>query len=631
MTRRCLILCQNPVLTSHLQLWLARAGCVAEELIETKVVGSGPGSRGIARVFGELADWIESNAGAGSVRNGVPEVICLTDLCGYGVNHPAHLNPLKSHGWATVLGMLVLAFPEIHWVFCSGTLSEAWAANPSDYLAFTGVHVAKTADELNEVFATIQNDLPPLFDGTGLRNSIHVAIDADRGHEQLPRRNDLAVAIDEERSYAWLHAYTSYRFGFRAQAVTTYAGMQRVTGDRNIKSPGYQADENTPDSQLTLVFEDYFLQFSDGNPAGFSHLRRRDNVFGFQRLQSVKYRILVTSGHHRGQDIKARVDNPLYLRELRADKEQWNCEISKPLGGIFNLWKDSKLQRKLRDGGRRGLAHGFNWPRPFIEAEGEHSTPGRLLVIADRLIARSESLLSEVKSVPMAVYGALLSTDAIELLGGKTPTTSLEALMLKHQFEVLAECQFVGTQQHMDVDSRMKDIRREVESLSGWFGAKRRQRVGAAWNAELSILNKLIEIFRNYNQFDEEQAIHVRARALHRKLRFRSYPVLIKPVEILPWYVEKLVASFPLFITALVLWILFLGGLYAWAGEVPWDRGLADAYTTFIGIGPPGDEKLWTSSSGWNVMFWLIAITIGFGFLHLGIFISHLYSLISRK
>jgi hypothetical protein len=204
-------------------------------------------------------------------------------------------------------------------------------------------------------------------------------------------------------------------------------------------------------------------------------------------------------------------------------------------------------------------------------------------------------------------------------------------MALKHQFEVLAECQFVGTSQHMDVERRMEDIQREVMALSEWFGTTTRQKDTASWNAELAVLNKLIKVFKDNNQFDEEQALMVRARQLHRWLKYTNYWPPFSALQVFPWYVEKLVASFPMFLGCIAMWILCLGGCFAWLGSMNWDRGIADAFATFLSIQPPGDGAVWKVEEGWTWGFSLIAVTIGLGFVHLGILLSHVYSLISRK
>jgi hypothetical protein len=622
-SKRYLIICQNPSLAASLKLWLEQAGYAEQQSVAVKTVGTSPEPSQVSLTFEDLADWVETELDADIGSGGIPVVLALTDLCGYGDFTPNSLNPIKpGGGWEAVLGMLVLSFPEMHWIFSGGVLGDALDEDPTYNAVLRKAHSAERPERLREILETIMRvGSPALCDGTGLRNAIRMVMDGRDEALGLPRRSEFAIAVDEERSYAWLHAYTAYRFGYRAYAVTTYAGMQWVL--------------NPPHPQPTVIFEDYFLHFSDVHPSGFSHLRERDKSFGalggaLGRLGGITNRILVTSGHHRGQHDEARMDNPTYLRELRSHGK-WNCELNKPLGGIFNLWKDSGLLRRLHNGGRPGLASGFYWPKAFKENYTYHSTPGRLLVVAERLIGRADRLLSEVRSVPHAVRGALLATDAIELLGGKTPTTSLEALRLKHEFEALAECQFVGTQQHMDVKARMKDIRREMGVLSAWFGSKKRQRAAAAWNAELSILNKLIDVYRDHNQFDEEQMLQVRARGLHRRLQFVRYPAPIRSLEVFPWYVEKMVSSFALFLAAIAMWVVILGGLYAWASGVSWNQGLADAFVSFVGIGPSGDDVLWQPADGWNSQFWLVAFTLVLGFVHLGIFISHLYSMISRK
>ncbi len=623
MINHYLIICQNPSLAESFRLWLEEQGYAERASVAVKTVGAGPKSSEVTRAFESLADWLESELDSGAKSGGIPSVVALTDLSGYGSFTPRHLNPIKpGGGWETVLGMLVLGFPEIHWIFTGGMLVDDAYGDPTVNLVLQRSHYAQQPDDLRELLDIVEPISPlSFFDGNGLRGSIRMGMDGENSLLGLPRRTELAIAVDEERNYAWLHAYTAYRFGYRAHAVTTYAGMEWVLSPSSTRP--------------SIIFEDYFLQFGDEHINGFSHLRKRDRRFGavnsdLGRLGGIKYRILITSGHHRGQDEEARIDNPLYLRELRG-LGKWNRELYKPMGGIFNLWNDSGLKSRLREGGRPGLGPGFYWPKNPNNYYTHHSTPGRILAVAERLISRAERSLSDVRSVPQAVRGALLATDALELLGGKTPTTSLEALALKHQFEALAECQFVGTQQHMDVRSRMRDIQREMRALSYWFGSKKKQKAAASWNAELSILNKLIDVYRTYNQFDEEQMLQVRARALHRRLQFSHYPTLFRPLQVFPWYVEKLVSSFSLFLVAIVLWILILGGLYKLVGGITYSQGLADAFVSFVGIGPSGDEKIWKTEYGWNLPFWLVAFTLVLGFVHLGILISHLYSLVSRK
>ncbi len=613
--RRYLVLCENPGLAVSLRASLVQTIHVADDQISSRTVGAAPRSVDIARQFEHLAAWLESQSEIAGNTGGSAELVVFTDLCGYGYVTPSDLSPVKNQGWLTVLGMLILTFPEFHWIFSSGT----WANVPNggdfesnDWVG--GSHSVIQMRDLRAAIESIDRSLPTLFDGTGIRDEIRRALAVDEGADVPHYTRRHAVAIDEERNYSWLHAYAAYRQGFRSHAVTTFAGMRFTLGEDGLKP--------------ALVFEDLFLNFADEHPDGFSRLRYRDQIM--PRLRQAKCRILVTVGYGRSHDDFVRKDNNTYIKELRA-AGQWIRELSKPIGGVFNIWRDAGLERRSTSISLQGeresspIGQGLPYKTP------KHSAPGRLLAIGETLITRAERLLSEVRSVPTAIHGAVLATEALRLLGNRTPTTSLQALALRHHFEAIAECQFVGMREHIDVDERMREIQRAALHLSDRFGAQPRQRAAAAWNAELSILNKLVDVFREYMQFDEEQRIMARVRALNRKLRFASYPRVVRPLELIPWYVEKLVASFPLFVSALLGWIAVLGFLYTWVGGVPWHQGLADAFTSFLGVQPPSDTDLWQPQHSWNGIFWLIAFTVALGFAHLGIFISHLYSLISRK
>jgi hypothetical protein len=599
--------------------WLKNQGYVDENEsnISSKQLGNSPNESQVASAFEELVDWIEAEIEENIIgRSSVTDFLIIVSLPEYSVRQD-DFNPIKLEGWTRVIGMLILAFPEVRWFFPEVTATKEWRGKDGDCLT---LHFSLNPAKWNDAFNLLCKGLTSLFDSTGLRDTIREAISLDFN---LPRRHQLAIAIDDERNYSWLHAYTAYRFGFRAQAISTLSGMDGLL--------------NKPYPEPTLIFEDYFLQFSDKHPSNFSCLRKRDKLY--PRLQQADFRILITSGHHHGQDKETIKDNSCYLSELRT-KGKWIKELHKPLGGIFNLWKDSGLQSKLCNGGRQGLASGFESPPKKLQDNmNGHSAPGRLLVIAERLIARAERLLSSgVHSIPQAVYGAVLATDALELLGGKTPTTSLQALALKHHFEVLAECQFVGTQEHMDVEGRMDDIQCEITALCYWFGAKSQQKNVASWNAELAILNRLITVFREYNQFDEEQTILVRTRKLHRELRFTKYPfwkkLLLYPFgfRIFSWYANEMVASVNSIFIAIMFWIGTLGSLFHFTNnDIGWGRGFTYALSTFLGLSSRIDDCIWKPEDGWNGIFYLVAVTISLGFIHLGIFVSHLYSIISRK
>ena len=86
------------------------------------------------------------------------------------------------------------------------------------------------------------------------------------------------------------------------------------------------------------------------------------------------------------------------------------------------------------------------------------------------------------------------------------------------------------------------------------------------------------------------------------------------------------------FALAIVFWVILLGALYnllrpdglpVWE----WWHGYVDAMTSFFGLQPAHELEASIKEHG----VWLNMAAILLGFVHLGIFISHLYSMVSRR
>lgn len=561
---------------------------------------------------------------------------------------PFELNPLLDASPENLVAILVLAFPEVRWLF--GTIrgyQEVQGIHGDERQPRERknqrLHEFRKAHGLHNLFC---HPGSALFDGSGLRDWIRARMldDPNTAHDAayLPRRMQNAVAFDEESDYAHLHAYAAYRFGFRTHALTTKAQADCVLGESRRSDP------------LEVVFEDLFLNLPDG-PRGYSDLARRDESEGkhsrhkdFPRLEMAEHRIFVTSGQRTQNDEEKQAANRTYL-ETQRGLGKHIIQLNKPHGGIFSLWELAKLNRRLKwmnqETGRiyRGVGEGFVWPPAWKDLDraseekartsdgGGHSAPGILLVIAKSLIDRAERMVGDVHTIEEAVLGAVLATDALELLGGKTPTLSIAALTLKHQFEVMAELQFAGVEYHFPVKGRIKEIEKEVQSICRWFAPA--QQKNAALNAEMSVLNVLVCTFREFNQFDEEQICMNRVRHLHNTLWMRTtgwgwalWPAMR--------YFEVLLASFPKFCLALLGWILALSISFAEAKPVIESSGPSSskelgthpygmALSTFLGSNSiSSDHPLW---------LFLTSVAVVAGLAHLGIFISHLYAIISRK
>lgn len=536
---------------------------------------------------------------------------------------PLALNPLL-RTVDSVLAMLVLTFPEVRWLFGSIRGYAKAKQGDNEEVLDRKIAIGKNLDNfraahgLHHLFQPVQS---PLFDGPGLRDWVH-GLAAKEDAEYVPRRRKLAVAIDEETDYANLHAYTAYRFGFKALAVARFDAAKALFGRECTAGFG----------SPKLVLEDLYLNFPDGKK-GLSKLKKRQQEL--PGLESVTWRILVTSGHRVPGDGQRQLDNRQYVAEQKAKgRELWY--LHKPHAGIFALWEDSRLAKMCLSGtqnsgkARRGTSEGFIWPPDWRQIEKDrkgqdssgHSSPGILLLIARHLLDRAESMLGGgITSVEEAVHGAVLANDALELLGGKTPTTAAEALSLKHQFEMHAVCQFSGVKYHIAMKKRLDEIERDAESIAQWF--RPREQKSTALNIRMDVVNKLVRILRAYNQFDEEQECMNRVRKLHNLLyvherpwRFIFYPFL--------WYSSWLLSSFLKFSVAILFWVLGVWGVYSLvtpAGSAtPKELGaFGHAIGTFFSVDP---------IAGYVV---LSSIAVVSGLFHLSIFISLLYDMVNKK
>lgn len=299
------------------------------------------------------------------------------------------------------------------------------------------------------------------------------------------------------------------------------------------------------------------------------------------------------------------------------------------------MWNDAGLKNRLlwidkNYKEHRGVSNEYLWPPEkavFSKSSHGHSAPGKLLAIATSLIDRAAKLRKDgIHSVQEAVRGAILANEALELLGNRTPTEAIEALNLKYQFEVLAECQFSGVEFNIDPKPRLAEIHMEVKNICSWFGEDKQKL--ASMNAEMVIDTAIMRIFREYAQYDEEQTCNIRARKLHNRLwsQQKKINLLARPFL---WYIENLLRSFSGFVIVIILWIVVLWSLYYLTGHENIGSAFVDAWSSFFSIGNPI-----TVAEGIKHPYAYKCVTcfaIFLGFTHLGVFVSHLYSILSRK
>ena len=578
------------------------------------------------------------------------------------------LNPLRNRGWESLIAMLIQAFPEVRWVFgkikgCPSKteieeLRQRWMeaavgkklpadieellCEPQVNSAMPRVNPLVPSCNLRKFWGEIRDSHSvrllfeslgsPLFDDSGLRYWIRTIIRLDSLDDRrrrialyLRKRKDLAVVLDEERDFRNLHGLMAYGRGLRVNAVDSWSGAKRFLASSQ------RDDEGSRTYDHVLTIEDVFLNYPDQTVTGMSDLGERDNKQHLPLLARFRHRRFVTVGHDQSGK-QRRLEQQLRDQRLKH-YGKYRLRLShqlilKPAAGIYSLWNSMGLHRHLQEELREFNSKDYQSSR---DTDDNHSSPGRLLEIAECLLSRAKRQRGDINSVSDAVLCAVLAIQAYELLGGLTPVLSLEALTLRHEFEVIAECQFTGVQHHLDVRSRLKHIQEQVKSISRYFGnTKKKERI-AALNAELAIVGRLVDVLRKFDQFDEERFLLRRLRQIHRKLFFAKAPSIVKPLEVFPAYAERLVASFPLFVLAIFAWITAIGFAHSKLFPIDFGEGIAAAFMTFFGTGPSGGEQVWKSGDGWTLGFSLMSLTVLLGFVHLGLFVSYVYTIINRK
>jgi hypothetical protein len=589
----------------------------------------------VAQTFQRLATTIEGILGQClEGATGLRRVIGVVDIVEYAIS-PADINPMVRNDWPAVGAMLALAFPEIYWVF------RASFRNPSvdqDARLIDAAHVSDNDDGIDHALTLMDAGLETLFDPFGLRNRYRTVMGDTMITPTLedaitrPLRRAVAVSVDEEESYAYFNAYVAYRIGYRSHVVTSYAPLRLLFGPATRPSGGMPNFAAVlPEINVDVVFEDLFLNFPDRpRHIHLSDLERRaDELPGLARAPQ---HVLVTVGLRTS---KSSDTNKAFLARQRHLGLN-SPTLPKPLSGIYDVWQRSNIKawNVINDGYADDFDPNAGRSRSSDSDEGDHSTPGRLYIIASALLRRSRTIADRTTSVTAALYCATLALEAQELLGGRTPTISLEALSLKHEMEVAAECMFQGVEYNLDVRSRYADLEREVKGVCEWFDKKTRE--NSKLNALSSIVGRLVLRFRALNRYDEETALLADLRRLHRCLAARRYGRFGWAVFVPRWYFETLITSLGRFVFALFLWTAVLSVVYwIWPSPALTADGcgaqraitsIAEAVSTFFAGELPAD--LYRRAAFLPVVAALGVIS---AFIHLGIFVSYLYGAIMRK
>jgi hypothetical protein len=350
-------------------------------------------------------------------------------------------------------------------------------------------------------------------------------------------------------------------------------------------------------------------------------------------------------------------ENKDYIEKLSKDKKtDPNGKISKPVTGFFGFRILSKWSQEMS---KRNLTSCTHSKCDNLENKsGGHSAPGRLLEVSTTLLARASRIAKDGETLTSslsAIQGAVMATDALELLGDKTPTTSIAALALKHELEVTAEVQFLGvTLFKNSTQARFREIQSSVDKLTG--DIKKNPVANIA--AQLSIINHLIPIYNAHHQIDAEAFLLEKERFLDVQRTYKPFEWRFKNkdkpkifMECWEWtwsiifymprlYVCFLMGGIARLTAASAVWIFALSWLLSTA-ERPifniettkkppgnFESGFQDSFFSFVSIGQINQFSNLDTHWPW---FILTAFAMLLGVVHVGLLISHLYSIVSRR
>lgn len=473
--------------------------------------------------------------------------------------------------------LAILASPEVLWLFDGVSQSDA-------RVPWLRWH------RLEALSSPLSN---PLYDWTGLRQWL-------RSHllgRPKSASDAWVIALDDEHRYRSLFAYTGYRAGYPSLAPESIAESISLLGP-----PPEGRLAGVDDLQLRSV-EDISVQFPD-QQAQHVLSEKKDRSQLLPVLDQAK-RTFVTSGDARD--------------EFSPRRKSW---LFKPVKGLLALQSGAI-------GKTRGPLDPWIAPsndRDAVDLKddtvagsgGRHATHGIMTEVATAMVARGEHLLDEPSDFDSLLLAAVLGLDTQMLLRGKSPTTALEALAVQQHAEVTIECIFAGVAADPRIRPRLVELESAAFAICSRYGAKA-QRV-ARLNAKVEIANRLVGILRQHARFEEEMECLARVRSWRAAIHRTSGPFGWIYGWILAYF--NSCVSYPLFLALLTLfWCAVFSLLYFFVPPTlaPWDA-FQRAALTLVSLQPNGKSQSW-----------LDVPCIFAGLVHFGLFISYLFSLVSRR
>lgn len=551
------------------------------------------------RAFNSIADDVERQLRENPAFSRRRIVVLESDGDGLDIEGDG-LKATNYTKWSNLAALLVVCFPELHWLFLLGP-AEASRLAAAGFELHAATYTT-LPEQLRRLRQLRDAGFEPLFDPTGFRSFVKVRsynelkwlFRNENGIVQCPRREKLAVVLDDETEVAGAVSYAFYKKGCRVLSITS-EGLLRECASR-----GGPLQE-----QPAYIAESYTIAFPDSDGSTFLDVpMTRGEQVAFLRQNPGTRRIVYTIDGGR----RSMADQPYEL-------------LHAPFDGLEGLADTLGLHE---------VASQFHWPPEHRERGhtlGRHAVPGFLAAAGRRLLAR----LSTLERAPPYTR-SVIALEAQELLLNRIPSQSLIAQQARLGAEVQLEMNLPtvfgrsGGRTKSDLRLRFREIEQECASILSVVMAGsggRRAQLSRLFQSQL--IGVMIDEFRASYHFDEEISCLKR----QREIDLNDNPV--------GWYITAILSSPANFVMACFAWTIAFAFVYALIFLVghhfaPMRALLTSAYA-IVTVGAPPDDLIPGHLGDFAKLGFLLTVTLEsiIGLAHWGMGFAHIYTLLSRR
>lgn len=564
---------------------------------------------------------------------------------------------------AGICTLLMLAFPEVQFAFLDREC-RARAVVPERLRHAINTHSIRWDQfpRLVERVRRHRRGYRTLYDPTGLRSwlgarvmSVDGAVGGIPGRQRsapylqhsISRSRRLAVAVDDEASYAFMSGYALYRSGFGCLLVATSHEFEEFVS--SLRTPVGAHRPHVIVSDWDLAFADHMgvprepglddLVLAGANCpfVVVSSFVSEDGDSPPERFAAQRGGFAKSKAHCGCFDLLAAVpssgqavDNPLYQRLVTLTSRS-----------------TSAVNRLIGAG-----------------SASRHSAPNGAQVVAELLLRRARSVFEDAcgRTVAEAMCtAAVLASDAKELGSGGSPATTWAALGLQHRAEVRAELAVLGVATTRSLEARLGSLRSEASLIA-------RVAAGASLpvqslNALASITGDLRVLFIGSEQNDAAEVclrhfarMEAEIRTATRKTRRREPTpdgrldraggFIARPLGTYMDWATRCGTSMARLVSISAIAIAVFGVLFAlWSAtfyprpvstSVIWRDSILQASLGFLEVAPGRQaEELGITrveSPAAIILYWFLVLAEDvIAYLHLGLFLSLAYRRITRR